>query len=160
MMNLFEMNEKYRELEENETLDATALKDTLDAISDAREVKLDNIASWIEKNKAQIDWVTKRVKDLQAKKVALTNLNKSLQEYMTAALDDAGLKELQTENYIIKPRNYRASTVVDNLDDLPADFKNTKTEVVADKTKIYKALSAGEDVPGAYLKPNRGTTIK
>lgn len=160
MMNLFEMNSKYRELEENETLDATALKDTLDAINDAREVKLDNLASWIEKNKSQIDWVTKRVKDLQAKKTALTNLNKSLQEYMTSALDDAGLKELQTKNYILKPRNYRASTVVDSLDDLPADFKNTKTEVVADKTKIYKALSAGEDVPGAHLKPNRGTTIK
>lgn len=159
-MNLFEMNEKYRELEENETLDAATLKDTLDAISDAREVKLDNLASWIEKNKAQIDWVTKRVKDLQAKKTALTNLNKSLQSYVTAVLDDAQLKELQTENYILKPRNYRASTVVDSLDDLPADFKSTKTEVVADKTKIYKALFAGEDVPGAHLKPNRGTTIK
>ena len=159
-MNLFEMNSKYRELEENDELDATALKDTLDAIADAREVKLDNIASWIEKNKSQIDWVTKRVKDLQAKKTALTNLNKSLQEYMTSALDDAGLKELQTENYILKPRNYRASTVVEDLDTLPVDFKNTKTEVIADKTKIYKALSAGEDVPGAHLKPNRGTTIK
>ena len=30
-MNLFEMNSKYRELEENEELDATTLKDTLDA---------------------------------------------------------------------------------------------------------------------------------
>lgn len=159
-MNLFEMNSKYRELEENETLDAATLKDTLDSISDAREVKLDNLASWIEKNKAQIDWVTKRVKDLQAKKTALTNLNKSLQSYVTSALDDAQLKELQTENYILKPRNYRASTVVDSLDDLPADFKSTKTEVVADKTKIYKALSGGEDVPGAHLKPNRGTVIK
>ena len=159
-MNLFEMNSKYRELEENEELDATTLKDTLDAINDAREVKLDNIASWIEKNKAQIDWVTKRVKDLQAKKTALTNLNKSLQEYMTAALDDAGLKELQTENYILKPRNYRASTVVWSLDELPDTFKDSKTEVFAKKSEIYKALSAGEDVPGAYLKPNRGTTIK
>ena len=159
-MNLFEMNSKYRELEENEELDATTLKDTLDAINDAREVKLDNLASWIEKNKAQIDWATKRVKDLQAKKVALTNLNKSLQEYMTAALDDAGLKELQTKNYILKPRNYRASTVVWSLDELPDTFKDSKTEVFAKKTEIYKALSASEDVPGAYLKPNRGTTIK
>lgn len=159
-MNLFELNQAYKDLETRDDLDIEVLADTLEAIADEREVKLDNVATWIEKNKMQIDWVTEKVKALQAKKASLTNLNKSLQGYMTQSLDDAGIKELQTKNHILKPRNYKASVVVDSLDDLPADFKNTKTEVVADKTKIYKALSAGEDVPGAHLKPNRGTTIK
>ena len=159
-MNLFELNQAYKDLETRDDLDIEVLADTLEAIADEREVKLDNVATWIEKNKMQIDWVTEKIKALQAKKASLTNLNKSLQGYMTQSLDDAGIKELQTKNHILKPRNYKASVVVDSLDDLSADFKSTKTEVVADKTKIYKALSAGEDVPGAYLKPNRGTTIK
>ena len=40
-MNLFELNEKYRELEQQEDLEPEVLKDTLDAINDSREVKLE-----------------------------------------------------------------------------------------------------------------------
>lgn len=159
-MNLFELNQKYKELEEREDLDPAVIADTLEAIADEREVKLDNVASWIEKNKMQIDWLAEKVKDLQAKKASLTNLNKSLQGYMTQSLDDAGIKELQTENHILKPRNYKASVVVDSLDDLPESFKQTKTEVTADKKELYKVLKDGQEVPGVHLKPNRGTVIK
>lgn len=159
-MNLFELNQKYKELEEREDLDPAVIADTLEAIADEREVKLDNVASWIEKNKMQIDWLAEKVKDLQAKKASLTNLNKSLQGYMTQSLDDAGIKELQTENHILKPRNYKASVVVDSLDDLPESFKQIKTEVTADKKELYKALKDNQTIPGAHLKPNRGTVIK
>lgn len=159
-MNLFELNQAYKDLETRDDLDTEVLADTLEAIADEREVKLDNVATWIEKNKMQIDWLTEKVKDLQAKKASLTNLNKSLQGYMTQSLDDAGIKELQTENHILKPRNYKASVVVDSLDDLPESFKQTKTEVTADKKELYKVLKNGQEVPGVHLKPNRGTVIK
>ncbi|PAY58908.1 hypothetical protein A8C46_10800, partial [Ligilactobacillus salivarius] len=132
-MNLFELNQTYRDLEEREDLDPEVLADTLDSINDAREIKLDNIAYWIEKNKMQLDWLSEKLKDLRAKQTSLNNLNRSLQDYMTRALDDAGIKELQTENHILKPRNYKASVIVDSLDNLPEEFKQTKTEVTADK---------------------------
>ena len=128
-MNLFELNQTYRDLEEREDLDPEVLADTLDSINDAREIKLDNIAYWIEKNKMQLDWLSEKLKDLRAKQISLNNLNRSLQDYMTRALDDAGIKELQTENHILKPRNYKASVIVDSLDNLPEEFKQTKTEV-------------------------------
>lgn len=159
-MNLFELNQTYRDLEEREDLDLEVLADTLDSINDAREIKLDNIAYWIEKNKMQLDWLSEKLKDLRAKQTSLNNLNLSLQDYMTRALDDAGIKELQTENHILKPRNYKAKVVVDNLDKLPDEFKKISTETKADKVQIFKTLSAGHEVPGAYLKPNRGTVIK
>lgn len=159
-MNLFELNQAYKDLETRDDLEIEVLADTLEAIADEREVKLDNVATWIEKNKMQIDWLAEKVRDLQGKKTSLINLNKSLQGYMTQSLDDAGIKELQTENHILKPRNYKASVVVDSLDDLPEEFKQTKTEVTADKKELYKVLKDGQEVPGAYLKPNRGTVIK
>ena len=159
-MNLFELNQAYKDLETRDDLDIEVLADTLEAIADEREVKLDNVATWIEKNKMQIDWVTEKVKALQAKKASLTNLNKSLQGYMTQSLDDAGIKELQTENHILKPRNYKASVIVDSLDDLPESFKQIKTEVTADKKELYKVLKDGQEVPGVHLKSNRGTVIK
>lgn len=159
-MNLFELNQAYKDLETRDDLDTEVLADTLEAIADEREVKLDNVATWIEKNKMQIDWIAEKVRDLQTKKASLTNLNKSLQGYMTQSLDDAGIKELQTENHILKPRNYKASVVVDSLDDLPEEFKQTKTEVTADKKELYKVLKDNQEIPGAHLKPNRGTVIK
>ena len=72
-MNLFELNEKYRELEQRDDLDPETLKDTLDSINDDREVKLDNIANWIENNQADIDFLDKKIKQLQSDKKSLVN---------------------------------------------------------------------------------------
>lgn len=159
-MNLFELNEKYRELEQRDDLDPETLKDTLDSINDSREVKLDNIANWIENNQADIDFLDKKIKQLQADKKSLVNQTKSLMEYMTTAIDDSGLKELKTENHILKPRNYRASVYISNEKDIPSEFVKFKAVETIDKKAIYELLKNGETVRGAELKPNRKTVIK
>ncbi|MYY64137.1 siphovirus Gp157 family protein [Lactobacillus salivarius] len=159
-MNLFELNQAYRDLEERDDLDPEMLADTLDSINDTREIKLDNIAYWIEKNKATVEWATKKIKELQEAKKYMINQNSKLQEYMTQVLDDAGIKQLLTKNHILRTRNYKAKVVVDNLDKLPEEFKQTKTEVTADKKELYKVLKNGQEVPGVHLKLNRGTVIK
>lgn len=159
-MNLFELNEKYRELEQRDDLDSETLKDTLDSINDSREVKLDNIANWIEKNQAQIDFLDKKIKQLQADKKSLVNRTKSLMEYMTTAIDDSGLKELKAENHILKPRNYRASVYISDEKEIPSEFIKFKAVESIDKKSIYELLKNGETVRGAELKPNRKTVIK
>lgn len=159
-MNLFELNETYRKLEQRDDLDETTLKDTLDSINDSREVKLDNIANWIENNQADIDFLDKKIKQLQADKKSLVNRTKSLMEYMTTAIDDSGLKELKTENHILKPRNYRASVYISNEKDIPSEFVKFKAVETIDKKAIYELLKNGETVRGAELKPNRKTVIK
>lgn len=159
-MNLFELNEKYRELEQRDDLDPETLKDTLDSINDSREVKLDNIANWIENNQADIDFLDKKIKQLQADKKSLVNRTKSLMEYMTTVIDDSGLKELKTENHILKPRNYRASVYISDEKEIPSEFIKFKTVESIDKKSIYELLKNGETVRGAELKPNRKTVIK
>lgn len=159
-MNLFELNEKYRELEQRDDLDSETLKDTLDSINDSREVKLDNIANWIENNQADIDFLDKKIKQLQADKKSLINRTKSLMEYMTTVIDDSGFKELKTENHILKPRNYRASVYISNEKEIPSEFIKFKTVESIDKKSIYELLKNGETVRGAELKPNRKTVIK
>ena len=94
-----------------------------------------------------------------AKKSAENTVNR-LNAYMTSAMDDAGLKELQTENHVLKPRNYKASVVIDNTHAIPDQYMVSKLTIMPDKTAIYKALKAGEEVPGVHTKPNRKTVIK
>lgn len=159
-MNLFEINEQYRVVEEMTDLDPKTLQDTLDAIADAREVKLDNIAYLIEKSKMQADFLKNKIKELQEAKKVLENKQKSLKDYMTTALDEAGIKELQTSNPILKTRNYKKSVIVDRLEDLPDEYKKVETVVKADSMALYRALMNGEEIKGAHLKDNRGTVIK
>lgn len=161
-MNLFELNDAFRALQERDELDPTVLADSLDAIQASREVKWDNIATWIDRNNATIDWVAKRIKELQDQKKHLENQTKSLMTYLTDAIDDAGYKEVQTDNHILKPRNYKASVVVTDDNKLPLTFVHTETKTIVrpDKKALYDALKTGEQVPGAHLEPNRGTVIK
>lgn len=163
-MNLFELNENYRKVEslfdDGAEVSEQALKDTLESISEARDVKLDSIAFLIERNVAKTDFYAKKIKELQLAKKSAENTVKRLNAYMTFAMDDAGLKELQTENHVLKPRNYKASVVIDNTHAIPDQYMVSKLTIAPDKTAIYKAIKAGEEIPGVHTKPNRKTVIK
>lgn len=159
-MNLYEMATNYRDLTNRDDLNPDTIADTLDALTDSMNVKIDNIASWIDENQADIEFAKKRIKDLQAEKKRLEGLNDRLNGYLADTLDQAGIKKLTTDQHIVSVRNYRASTVVSEPDKLTADFVKEVHEYQPDKTAIYKALSAGKNVPGAHLEPNRKAVIK
>ena len=160
-MNLFELNDSFRALQDRDDLDPTVLADSLDAIQDTRAVKWDNIATWIDQNNATEEWIAKRIKELQDKKKYLENQSKNLMTYLTDSIDDAGYKEARTANHILKPRNYKASVVIGDPDKLPLTFIHTETKTISrpDKKALYKALKAGDQVPSAKLVPNRKTVI-
>lgn len=160
-MNLFQINENYRVLENNDELDPELIKDTLDSIQDARDVKLDNLATLIEKTNEDTEWVSNKIKKLQEQKKVLENKLKSLMNYMTDALDDAHIKQLHTKHHILKTRNFRASVHIIDDTELPKKFIKQEEHIVikTDKKAIYQALKNGEEVKGAELKPNRKTVI-
>lgn len=163
-MNLFDLNENYRKVEalfdDGTNVSEQVLKDTLESIGEARDVMLDRVAFLIERNTAKGDFYAKKIKELQLAKKSAENTVNRLNAYMTSAMDDAGLKELQTENHVLKPRNYKASVVIDNTHAIPDQYMVSKLTIAPDKTAIYKALKAGEEVPGVHTKPNRKTVIK
>lgn len=140
-------------------LEPEVLKDTLDSLEVTRDEKLDGIASWIEENKAKIAWIAEKEKQLRAVKKSLNNQNDSLMEYLTFGVDSTGLKEIRTANHILKPRNYRASTIIEDETKIPKDFIETEEVTKINKKAIFEKLQDGEQVPGAYLKANRKTRI-
>src|SRR5699024_2505693 len=138
-MNLFELNDSFRALQDRDDLDPTVLADSLNAIQDTREVKWDNIATCIDHNNASLDWIAQRIKELQDKKKYLENQSKNLMTYLTDSIDDDGYKEARTANHILKPRNYKASVVISNPDKLPMTFVHTETKTISrpDKKALY-----------------------
>lgn len=159
-MNLFELNDNYKELASRDDLDPTILKDTLDAIQDDRKSKLDNLATWADQLKSEIDFMSDKKKSWEDEITYRKNKLAWIKQYITDVLDDAGIKRLTTDNHLLSTRNFKASTIIDSDEKLPDKFKVTETTTKPDKKAIYKALKAGEEVPGAHLKPNRNTVIK
>lgn len=164
-MHLFELNEKFDAIvamieDDDNGIDEQVLIDTLESIELDRDLKLDNLATLIERNNAYINAYAEKQKKLQAAKKQLQTANDRFQWYMTQTMDHAGMKELKTENHMLRPRNYNASVVIDNTHVIPDQYMVSKLTIMPDKTAIYKALKAGEEVPGVHTKPNRKTVIK
>lgn len=162
-MNLFELGQQYQELADREDLDPTVLADTLDSIDDTWSEKANNIARWIESLESDIDWLTKKKRSISDELTYRKNLRANLMTYLTSAIDDRGLKEVHTDDYILRPRNYKQRTVIDDESKIPPEYRNyEKYEGMFDvkKTNVYKALKDGKQVPGAHLEPNRKVMIK
>lgn len=160
MANLFTLNDQYKQLSARDDLDPQVLVDTLDAINDDRKTKLDNLATWSDQLKSEIDFIDEKQKTWRDEKIYRQNKLKWIKQYMTEAMDDAGIKKLQTDNHMLSTRNFKATTIIDNVDELPKSFKITETTIKPDKKSIYQALKDGKTVKGAHLKANRSTVIK
>lgn len=163
MSNLFQLNDQFKELSQRDDLDPTILADTLDAIEDTWTDKVNNIANWIESLDADVDWLTKKKRSISDELTYRKNLRNNLMVYLTSAIDDRGLKEVRTDNFILRPRSYRQRTVIEDENKIPTEYRNYEKYqgmFDVDKSAIYKALKDGKQVPGAHLKPNRSTVIK
>lgn len=87
------------------------------------------------------------------------NTYNRLDNALKTAMVATGHDKVETPTMRLSLRRTTA-TEVDDLDAVPAEFKTTKVEVVADKTAIKKAIQSGEDVPGAHLVENVSLQIK
>lgn len=159
-MKLYELSNAYKELLDREDLDPQAVVDTLDAIKDAIEIKADGIASVIDELRSSAERKKAKAKDWSESAKADLQRAQWLKQYLTSELDNAGIKKVETDNHLLSVRNFKASTVIDDFDALPDDYKITKTDIVSNKSSIYQALKAGETVPGAHLEDNRSVVIK
>ena len=157
-MNVFELNTAIKQVQEMD-IDAETLADTLESLELPRHEKLDNVASWIEENKMKIEWLKGKRKQLSDVETQLKKQTDRLQDFLTQAIDDSGKKEIQTENHLLKPRNYRDSVIVEATKDLPIDYVIRKEVIQPDKKLLYKDLKAGKEISGAHLKSNRKTVI-
>ena len=158
-MKLFEINDAIKQIADKDDLDPEMLKDTLDSLALTRDAKLDGLAGLIERDTADIDFLTNKIKQLTEQKRHFENQKTNLLNYMTEVIDDAGLKQVKTEHYILKPRNYRQKTIISDESKLPDDYHVKKEVLSIDKRRLYSDLKDGVNIPGAHLEPNRKTVI-
>ena len=154
-----EMQQLLRLIEENEGEMTPEIENAL-AISD------DNFAAKSEDYGHAILNLKAMAAAAKAEKDRLTTLQRfyentynRLDSALKTAMVATGHDKVETPTMRLSLRHSTA-TEVDDLDQLPAEYKTTKVEVVADKTAIKKAIQSGEDVPGAHLVENVSLQIK
>lgn len=158
-MNVFELNTAIKTIQQKD-IDPETLADTLESLELPRNEKLDNVASWIEQNQMKLNWLKDKKRQLSEVEVSIKKQTENLQKFLTTAIDDSGQKEIQTENHILKPRNYKDSVVIEATKDLPIDYIVCSEVVKPNKKLIYEDLKKGKKIKGAHLKANRKTVIK
>ncbi|NDP25068.1 siphovirus Gp157 family protein, partial [Staphylococcus aureus] len=87
MANLYELSESFKELANQDELDPTLLKDTLDSIQAEMNVKVDNIVNWRRETLGDIDVIDKEIKRLQNLKKQKQNLTDRLKDYLKEMLE-------------------------------------------------------------------------
>lgn len=159
MNTLYELTEKYQHvLDLAEQLDAEVLKDTLDSIDDAIEVKVENTAKVLKEMDGQTLAISAEIKRLQERKATLENNSRNLKGYLQAEMEKVGKEKIKTELFSIGIQNNPPSVYVYNEALLPEGFFIPQAPKV-DKKALKEELKHGE-IPGAELKQGRGLRIR
>lgn len=150
------------ELADTEEIDATVIRDTLEALEGELEVKATNIA----KLTRNLDYTAQAIRDAAAKMLEraerVERRAESIRAYLLWAMQAADIKSIECPEFKIRRQNNPPSVIVEDWHALPDAFKKQPAPppLVPDKVGIKEALQAGKPVPGARLFQNERLVIK
>lgn len=157
-MNLYELSQNYLAVQDMD-LEPETLKDTLDSIEEAIEVKAENIAKWIRNLEADKKAFEEEEKRFKEKKQAADNRIKSLKLYLEDNMRLTGKTKFKAGFFSFAIQNNPPSVEVFDEALIPKQFL-IEQPVKIDRAGIKELLKAGEEVPGAELKQTEGLRIR
>ena len=157
-MNLYELSQNYLAVQDMD-LEPETLKDTLDSIEEAIEVKAENIAKWIRNLEADKKAFEEEEKRFKEKKQAADNRIKSLKLYLEDNMRLTGKTKFKAGFFSFAIQNNPPSVEVFDEALIPKQFLIAQP-VKIDRAGIKELLKAGEEVPGAELKHSTGLRIR
>lgn len=157
-MNLYELSQNYLAVQDMD-LEPETLKDTLDSIEEAIEVKAENIAKWIRNLEADKKAFEEEEKRFKEKKQAADNRIKSLKLYLEDNMRLTGKTKFKAGFFSFAIQNNPPSVEVFDEALIPKQFLIEQPPKI-DRAGIKELLKAGEEVPGAELKQTEGLRIR
>lgn len=161
-MKLYELGESYTTLLEkieSGEFKFDDLKDTLEAIEEAIEMKIENIAKIVKTTESEAEIVKLEEKRLAEKRKALENSAERLKQYAEDELRKTGIQKVKGKLFTIALQKNPPSVEVLSESDIPEDYIRVVTQKSVDKKSILEVLKAGEFVPGVSLKQTESLRI-
>lgn len=159
-MKLYELTEAYeRILELAEQLDDGSMKDTLDSLNDAIEVKAENTAKVIRQLDASAEMLKTEINRLTERKQAIENNTRNLKRYLQESLEKVGMEKVKGELFTVAIQNNPQSVEVLDESKIPKDYF-VEQEPKLKKHLLLASLKQGEEIAGVELKQTRSLRIR
>jgi hypothetical protein len=159
-MKLYELTESYNQvLELAEQLDAEALKDTLDSIDEAIEIKVENMAKVVRSLESNVDAIDSEIKRLTAKKSTLQNNVKGIKTYMQESMEQVGKDKIKGQLFNVGIQNNPQSVNVLDEKKINMNYFIEQPPKI-DKKMLLADLKEGKEVEGAELQQTRSLRIR
>lgn len=108
---------------------------------------------------AWVEMADKEAKRVTAIKNAYKKTSETLKQRITDAMERYDIKEVKDATIKVSLRK-SVQTIIDDLDQVPKQYKTVKVETTPDKTAIKKAIQEGELIEGAHLEEKNNLQIK
>ena len=131
----------------------------LEALQEARQVKLENIALYIKNLAVEASAIKEEENTLKDRRKRLESKCERLEGILINAMKQDGNKKITSPRFEAVLRDNKKTEIRD-ASLIPEEFLNVKVEKTPDKTAIKKAIEAGQDVAGAELIINTTISIK
>jgi hypothetical protein len=160
MTALYELSQSYAELlGMADSLDQEVFIDTLAAISEALEDKVEHTAKFVRNLESDIEALKAEEKRLADKRKVLENKVCSIKEYLQHEMEFAGLDKVKRATVTVSIQNNPPSVQV--LDEsLIPDTYMIPVAPKLDKKAILSVLKEGDEVPGCEMQQTRSIRIK
>ena len=155
-MNIYEIEQAITDLVDTETGEITDF-DALDALSMARDEKIENVALWIKNLVAESKAIREEEKALAERRRAAETKADSLQRYLDRILDG---NKFSTPRVAISYRKSKAVQIADEDAFVKAGAYLILQEPKIDKKAISEALKNGTVIAGAELVERNNIQIK
>lgn len=159
-MKLYELTGNYNQvLELAEQLDAETLKDTLDSIDEAIEIKVENTAKVVRSLEGNVDAIDSEIKRLSAKKSTLNNNIKGIKTYMQESMEQVGKEKIKGQLFNIGIQNNPQSVNVTDEKKINLDYF-IEQPLKLDKKLLLADLKEGKEIEGAEIQQTRSLRIR
>lgn len=165
---LYEIAEQYKSLElleASEDLPAEVIRDTLEGLTGDLQAKSVNVGLFIRNMEATAEAIEQAAATMKERADRAKKRAASLREYLLFNLQGCGITKIESPYFTLAVRNNPPSVVIDNEEDIPAEYWRQPLPPpppprAIDKKLIAEALKNGLEVPGAHSEQKQRLDIK
>jgi hypothetical protein len=159
-MKLYEISTNYLQLlDMADSLDAEVFQDTLSAIEEALEDKVENVAKLVRCLEADIKAIKEEEQRLADRRKAVENKISGIKEYLQSQMEVAGLEKVKRPTITVSIQANPPSINILDESLIPSKFIIPQAPKIS-KKEILTAIKNGEEVFGVEVAQSRGVRIR
>jgi len=164
-LTLYEINENLQALTDSLDLCQTpeeraACEADIERAVAAQIRKVDDFSHFLTHLESQAEVADREIERLRTRRRRFTGLQERLQYYAVRVMQTQNLKHIDGDTTRLTLRHNPPAVEITDESLVPAEFKTIQQTIACDKRAIKSAIDAGEEVPGAHLRPGTVSLLR